>query len=397
VTLDICAALGTFVAINGYDLEAWKQFGDASELTNFTGNMVDVVVLLVCRLIGVATFALLAVHYGSTPALQDADVLFSASSMPEKIKQFEAKKRAREAIRERKHALLAVPFVICTFSQMLTGVKVVSFDFELSQWNPVLTAALVCITLASINIEAFLVRSLVQHWTKEKGKFRANLHPHVLQFKPNLVRHKCNLCLEDVTSAYNCKKCDYDVCVPCFNRKADHGEGLIRTDRGVKRPIELTVRLYLQRTWELARPHKMLLAVSFTCIAAGAASSLILPSYVACLFGCLFVVFESWLTRPLCACCVLLCAAVCCCVLLCAAVCCTAVRWFRLCRYQGQIMDGIIYFQIKLFLGFSVGLSFFGALQGVCMSLVGARYVRAPSLLLFCLVVVVAVVTESCL
>ena len=106
-----------------------------------------------------------------------------------------------------------------------------------------------------INVEAWLVKRLVNALTKEEGFFVPEFHPHPLFFADTLLHH-CDMCRAKTKQSYRCQVCDFDVCPPCFNKKDKAtGEGMLRGDKGLKPMETLKLSQYLKRGLKLARPE----------------------------------------------------------------------------------------------------------------------------------------------
>ena len=62
-----------------------------------------------------------------------------------------------------------------------------------------------------INVEAWLVKRLINALTKEEGFFVPEFHPHPLFFSDTLLHH-CDMCRAKTKQSYRCPQCDFDVC-----------------------------------------------------------------------------------------------------------------------------------------------------------------------------------------
>ena len=96
-----------------------------------------------------------------------------------------------------------------------------------------------------INIEAFLLKRLINTATAEEGFLVPEFHPHRLRFRTNMSLHYCDLCRNKTKDVYRCHICDFDACPACFNKKDKAtGEGILRSDKGIKQGADLTFGEY---------------------------------------------------------------------------------------------------------------------------------------------------------
>lgn len=190
----------------------------------------------------------------------------------------------RKAILKR-NLMFAAIFVICTWSQVQTGIKMVTFDFPSDQI--VELAILMGSAILWVNLEMILLKSLVTYLTREEGYLFAELHPHRVFYDDTIVGHHCDLCRTRIvqrssgfSGGYRCRQCDFDICMQCFKRKnRSRGEGVVRGDKGVKEEVEVSSRSYLVRALKLAKPHLFLIILACVCLLVTSTSALFLPNF----------------------------------------------------------------------------------------------------------------------
>ena len=97
--------------------------------------------------------------------------------------------RLKQAAEQRKNVLIAAVFIASTAAQCYVGIKCVSF---VGVWpaHPAamsVQGALMGLSVLFINIEAWLVKRLVNALTKEEGFFVPEFHPHPHARRPNVA------------------------------------------------------------------------------------------------------------------------------------------------------------------------------------------------------------------
>lgn len=228
------------------------------------------------------------------------------------------------AATRKRNIVLGINFMISTWCQMQTGIKMVSFNFG---DNLTLHACLLGAAIVFINIEDYLTKRLVEKLTKEDGHLFKALHPHRLYYDNTVAGHFCDLCRARIREGYRCKQCDFDMCQNCFRKKnRSRGEGQLRGDKGTKDEAEISSTTYVLRAVALAKPHSPLIALACMCLLATSTASLLLPNF------------------------------------------------------QGQILDTVIKadtdrfeYNIKLYILVSVATGFFGGVRSLCFGVVGSK------------------------
>ena len=145
---------------------------------------------------------------------------------------------------------------------------------------PCVQGALMGASVLFVNIEAWLVKRLVNALTAEEGFMVPEFHKHRLYFRVDLPMHRCDMCRNQSRGGmYHCQMCDFDVCPACFNKKDKAtGEGILRGDKGVKQGEHLTFTQYLGRAMRLVLPHIPLFVVAIACLASKSIINLFLPN-----------------------------------------------------------------------------------------------------------------------
>ena len=131
-----------------------------------------------------------------------------------------------------------------------------------------------------VNVEAWLLKRLINVITAEDGYLIPEFHPHRLYFRPDVPNHRCDMCRNKATQVYRCQVCDFDVCPACFNKKDKAtGEGILRGDKGIKQGADLSFSEYFGRALKLVSPHVPLFLVAVTCLATKSVINLVMPHY----------------------------------------------------------------------------------------------------------------------
>lgn len=185
---------------------------------------------------------------------------------------------ARSAASCRKVLVLTLLFVASVASQVYVGIKCLDFKFN-GRFRDV-QAVLMCLSVVFVNLEVWLVRTIVEESTRDDGLYLPHMHSHPLFFDNSLARHWCDLCSQPVYKAWRCKLCDFDACVKCVSRTdaATVGENLLRSDKGVIKEKTLSTTQYLVRALALASGEWLLFLAALVALLASAAASLVLPN-----------------------------------------------------------------------------------------------------------------------
>lgn len=106
----------------------------------------------------------------------------------------------------RKNVFVAALFALSTASQIYVGIKCISFR-GLWATNPQLMSlqgALFGVAVLLINVESWMIKRLVNAITAEVGHYVPEFHSHPLYFRPDMPRHKCDLCRSRTNQVHAC-------------------------------------------------------------------------------------------------------------------------------------------------------------------------------------------------
>jgi hypothetical protein len=285
--------------------------------TPFERDTQDLLLLCIVRLVLESACVCLALRVGVIRAS-------TADTLPHLISAADRTRDARS--QSLRVACLIGAFGVGPAGSVYTGIKCIVFDFRGKE--EVYMAPMLAASVALINFEYVCVKKLVAAYVIEAGVVVTPLHVHKLKFymvgaktsKRKWVRGGllCDICRDNVGAkpVYNCKQCNFNICVTCFETKSgdlqgDEEENVVRTDRGrkvcicfhfgaalarradaiartvVTRVIApsaqaktvLTSFSYIRRTIGLAQGnrHLILCAFSFLCVAS--ISGVMLPSF----------------------------------------------------------------------------------------------------------------------
>ena len=313
----------------------WTWRGLLDGLQQITDDTVDCLVLYVCRSVLLIFLGWLAVRLG-TPKLADlqpvqpaeevcvscgngassiaepllinsvnggpppvsgaASSSASATASPPpithkpttEVKEEHLQSHKRKILAEnRKNVLIGAIFIVGTTAQVYIGVKCIGFDGLWRTHHNVMTlqGALMGLSVLLINIEAWLIKRLINTLTAEEGFLVPEFHPHRLFFQTGLSRHRCDMCRNNSVQMYRCTLCDFDACPACFNKKDKAtSEGILRGDKGIKQGGELSFAQYFGRAIRLVQPHIPLFLFAILCLGAKSGINLILPNYQGTIF-----------------------------------------------------------------------------------------------------------------
>ncbi|CAM9778122.1 unnamed protein product [Chrysoparadoxa australica] len=188
---------------------------------------------------------------------------------------------ARIRASKKKNLLVGAMYVLSSAFQAYLGVKCVSFQFTVP--NEALQSTLLGLGVLWINVLSWALNELVKGDTKEEGFLNLELHPHRLRPSIQAKGHNCDKCSKRVkgTKSFRCGLCDFDLCLVCFNRteKEAAQEGVIRSDKGIKKEVPLDTLAYLWRAFHLARPHWRLFTGGLFCLVLTCGARLAVPHF----------------------------------------------------------------------------------------------------------------------
>ena len=128
--------------------------------------------------------------------------------------------RRRQRAELRKNFTIGAIFIVSTISQVYTGIKCIGFR---GAWHThpslmSLQGTLMGLSVFLINVEAWLVKRLLNALTKEEGFYVPEFHQHRLFFTV-VDGHYCDMCQSRARHMYRCEVCDFDACPACFKKK----------------------------------------------------------------------------------------------------------------------------------------------------------------------------------
>lgn len=279
----------------------WTWSALSTQLSDYRGDTVDCVLIFLLQAPLLVALGYLAQRVGSPPRQSDSEQAAAAAVTPllingetttetldkprdrkqpkeEHVRQLERKKR-REL---RQNIAVGALFVVSTVVQVYLGIKAISYE---GTWKHDHTAMAfqgtlmgVCVLL--VNVESWLMKRFVHASTAEEGHLVKAFHPHPLFFQDKLTHHVCDLCRAKSGAMYRCATCDFDACPLCFNKKdKSTGEGVLRSDKGLREKGEMTNFQYLLRGLRLVGGHKYFVLLALLCVAATAMLRLYLPNF----------------------------------------------------------------------------------------------------------------------
>jgi len=321
--------------------EIWEPSQILAGLPKFRSDVVDLMLLCILRLLAISTVGVVGVKVGRprdpkpesensvepllapSGSINNSGTTSSTTGAADGVKVEEMRRHnSQKEAETRRNIALTTLFLVSTIAQIFVGVKCVSFSdlTNLQGW-------LMGLSVLWINLEAWLVKNLVNTLTKEEGHLCPAFHPHRLFLVTGISCHNCDLCGIPCKSAYRCQMCDFDACAACFNKKdKSTSEGMLRSDKGMKAEQEMSNTAYLRRAVALVRPHLFLFMMALGCLALNSVANLLLPNF------------------------------------------------------QGTILDKVIErnhdefkTNILQYLVLSIAMGFFGSIRGICLNIVARR------------------------
>eukprot|EP01119_Soliformovum_irregulare_P019240 TRINITY_DN6045_c0_g2_i1.p1 TRINITY_DN6045_c0_g2~~TRINITY_DN6045_c0_g2_i1.p1 ORF type:complete len:919 (+),score=271.48 TRINITY_DN6045_c0_g2_i1:119-2875(+) len=176
----------------------------------------------------------------------------------------------------------ATLFLLITGCQVFLGVKVISFQFDASSsgyfWEIFFTFALIF----WMNIQLYTSRELLDIYTQDIGLYSPVIHIHPLNWIRDATMHRCDLCYKRIQGggSYRCNPCRFDLCESCAKKVQDGTvDGVLRTDRGPKKEVELSNWEYIKKSLVFARSHMMLLSLAIVFLIGSSLTNILLPNY----------------------------------------------------------------------------------------------------------------------
>ncbi|CAK9081631.1 ABC transporter B family member 25 (ABC transporter ABCB.25) (OsABCB25) (Protein ALS1 homolog) (Protein ALUMINUM SENSITIVE 1) (OsALS1) [Durusdinium trenchii] len=162
----------------------------------------------------------------------------------------------------------------------------------------VLQGTLQALTMVIINVEYFMLKTILNKFTEEQGELIAHIHMHPLFFETGLKCHGCDICSDQMKGphyvAYRCRTCDFDLCPRCYKQKdktSAKGFGA-RSLRG--NGEQITTWTYFRRIVDLAMDFWPTLVAALVCLVIMQSLQILAPK----LQGSIFDGIIAYLQNP---------------------------------------------------------------------------------------------------
>eukprot|EP01126_Amoeba_proteus_P067528 TRINITY_DN9992_c0_g2_i5.p1 TRINITY_DN9992_c0_g2~~TRINITY_DN9992_c0_g2_i5.p1 ORF type:complete len:835 (-),score=170.10 TRINITY_DN9992_c0_g2_i5:103-2607(-) len=263
-------------------------------LGNFEGSASDTVVLCLFRMVLIPFILYHGSRVSSLKHNLAAKTNRTDSSLTEDLEAdimaLENSKEKKEEEVKRKKKLqkitIGLIFIIITLSEIMMGVKAVLVRIQDQGKSYTFVAFMLGLSVLCMNLELWLSNTILLVLTREDGFFFPNVHSHPLYYSTDCVGHICDFCQSrGLREAYRCESCDYDLCVMCTKKtNKSGGEGLLRTDRGVKEDMDFSNWDYMRKALSYASPHAFVIVVALIFLMGSSLASLLVPSYQGSIF-----------------------------------------------------------------------------------------------------------------
>jgi hypothetical protein len=164
--------LGLLLAFDALLCLLLFRVGNAAEVNyswNLLTNYSDIVLAFTLRLILVPWFTYLAIQRGS----------------PKSVIVLKGDEDFDDILWQRRKLVLGYLFILTTISQVLLGIRAVSFDSLESSVSEQYFAALLLLSITVVNLELWQADKTVTALTTTEGILFQGLHVHPLHYKPN--------------------------------------------------------------------------------------------------------------------------------------------------------------------------------------------------------------------
>ena len=314
--IGFCAALGidlicsSFLFYLDFDFN-WNELLRPFSPTEFKRSYTDTLMLSIFRVILIPLFLTADVYskralvFSSSRKARNLPVDSVKYTLQKQKKKDSKEEKAPILARIQEHFFLTTLFALILMSQVYTGIKTISSNFETYE---IPRAVLIGVLVICMNGQLFFARDLSKALSREKGKVFPNLHPHPLFFDKTAIGHLCgmetrrftkphfsldffflfftypylttDLCRVRIRMAYRCRACDFDMCMDCFRKNnLSAAEGLIRNDAGIVEEKELSTWQYAKQALSFLKPYWILSVMALLFLVASSASSLLVPNY----------------------------------------------------------------------------------------------------------------------
>ena len=277
---DLTAPALVYLSSHGFRLSSID--GAGSVFGAMETNTLDVV-LLACVRVAVTVVLLYLVLTKGLMRAGNEDIL------PHKMS--ERDRAQEEGSQKIRIVLLILIFLIGAGCSCYTGIKCIIFDFEAVVGEEAYMAPFLAASIASINFSFVAVKKLVESYVLEAGVVLSPLHVHQLKYyakgPPGRRRRKqCDICRTGVhvKECYNCKDCNFNLCIACFETKSgemqgDEEENVVRGDKGKKEKTILNTASYFRRSVSLARGQFHLIAMAMCFLVISSSAGVLLPNF----------------------------------------------------------------------------------------------------------------------
>lgn len=196
----------------------------------------------------------------------------------------------------RKEFIMIFLFAVSTGMSFYNGIKCIVYHYD--PRFLVLQGTLQALTMVIINVEYFMLKTILNKFTEEQGELIAHIHMHPLFFETGLKCHGCDICSDQMKGphyvAYRCRTCDFDLCPRCYKQKdktSAKGFGA-RSLRG--NGEQITTWTYFRRIVDLAMDFWPTLVAALVCLVIMQSLQILAPK----LQGSIFDGIIAYLQNP---------------------------------------------------------------------------------------------------
>jgi len=294
--VDLLSNLLLYGAVTQWQGSAWASFLSSLSSDNYIHTTAETTLLALVRLLALPVILVWAVEkstlkvpsgksIGSTKSVSltadlDADMESVITGLPEEpeINFTEEEKKSRAL---KKKFFMGGVFAFLAGCEVVVGVKSVILRIVVPDGQPnyVAPAVFMGLIVFWINVELYLLNEILTLMTREEGILFAQLHAHPLFYGP-AEGYWCDNCRKrGLKKAYSCPTCRYDLCEDCTKKQNKTGEGVLRTDSGVVKELELSNWEYVKKAITFVKPHIVIICVGMFFLLVTAATNLLIPNY----------------------------------------------------------------------------------------------------------------------
>jgi len=205
----------------------------------------------------------------------------------------------KEAIKSRcalrKYFVLGLLFFFLTLCEVELGIKSVLLQSD----TPKTVGGLLISQIFILNVQLYLVREIIDAFTRDDGYYLPGVHHHPLHFQDRLG-HWCDLCRQRLRKGYFCPDCSFDLCELCFKKKnKEKQEHALRGDKGAREDKEVSTWYYLQITYGFLRPHIRIISLALIFLLTNSTAQILLPNYQGRILDHVITLDKSAFTRDI--------------------------------------------------------------------------------------------------